>query len=114
VVPQSDCINGWKDIATFLGVGVRTAQRWEVMAGLPVRRMPPRPRGSVFALRAELCRWRDGAPDAPPPAIQRETMPPRSTSRTPRPWVRFACRLRQQLGALAAGAALLFVTRQMK
>ena len=28
---------GWKQIARYLGIGVRTAQRWELL-GLPVRR----------------------------------------------------------------------------
>ena len=32
-------LNGWKEIATHLGKGVRTGQRWERVYGLPVHRI---------------------------------------------------------------------------
>ena len=35
---HSDLLNSWKEIADYLGRGVRTAQRWEVELHLPVRR----------------------------------------------------------------------------
>jgi hypothetical protein len=35
---QSPVLSSWKDIANYLGKGVRTAQRWERERGLPVRR----------------------------------------------------------------------------
>jgi len=35
---DSDRLNGWKEIASFLGKGVRTAQRWEKDYGLPFPR----------------------------------------------------------------------------
>jgi WD40 repeat protein len=47
-------INGWKDIASYLGVDQRTAQRWELNDGLPVSREG----GKVFAYASELDRWR--------------------------------------------------------
>jgi hypothetical protein len=31
-------LNGWKEIAAYLGRSVRTVQRWEKDFGLPVRR----------------------------------------------------------------------------
>jgi hypothetical protein len=34
---QTMILKGWKDIAKYLGCGVRTVQRWEKL-GLPVRR----------------------------------------------------------------------------
>ena len=34
-----DHLNGWKEIAAFLGKGVRTVQRWEREQGLPVHRL---------------------------------------------------------------------------
>lgn len=50
-------LNGWKEIATHLGRGVRTAQRWEKELGLPVRRIHTGGGEAVFALRGELECW---------------------------------------------------------
>jgi len=33
-------LTSWKEIAHYLGVNIRTAQRWERERGLPVRRVP--------------------------------------------------------------------------
>jgi hypothetical protein len=49
-------LNSWKEIATYLGRGVRTAQRWEKY-GLPVRRLAPGPRASVIADARDIDRW---------------------------------------------------------
>ena len=49
-------LNSWKEIATYLGRGVRTAQRWEKY-GLPVRRLAPGPRASVIADAREIDNW---------------------------------------------------------
>jgi hypothetical protein len=35
---QPSVLSSWKDIANYLGKGVRTVQRWERERGLPVRR----------------------------------------------------------------------------
>lgn len=51
-----DRLDSWKEIAAYLKRGVRTVQRWERTAGLPVRRVPS-PRGAVYAFTAELDRW---------------------------------------------------------
>ena len=32
-------LNGWKEIAAYLGKSVRSVQRWEATLGLPVRRI---------------------------------------------------------------------------
>ena len=50
-------LSGWKEIANYLGKGVRTVQRYEREFGLPVRRPAGRPWGSVVATRAELDAW---------------------------------------------------------
>ncbi|MCL4524215.1 MAG: hypothetical protein M1453_10490 [Acidobacteria bacterium] len=50
-------LNGWKEIASFLGRGVRTAQRWEKELGLPVRRIHTGGGEVVFAMRGELDTW---------------------------------------------------------
>ena len=50
-------LNSWKEIATFLGRGVRTVQRWEQELQLPVHRIGTGPRSPVYALIAELNFW---------------------------------------------------------
>jgi hypothetical protein len=37
-VRDTTLLSCWKDIASYMGSGVRTVQRWEQHAGLPVRR----------------------------------------------------------------------------
>ncbi len=51
-------LTSWKEIADFLGVTDRTAQRWASERGLPVRRLPGG-RGRVLASREEVAAWRD-------------------------------------------------------
>ena len=49
-------LNGWKEIAKHLRIGVRTAQRWESMRiGLPIHR--PKHDGIVCAFSEELDEW---------------------------------------------------------
>jgi len=55
--PQSNVLSGWKDIANYLGKGVRTVQRYEQTFQLPVRRPSGGPRGAVIASRPELDDW---------------------------------------------------------
>jgi hypothetical protein len=47
---------GWKEIAEFLHLTVRTAQRWETV-GLPVHRAYESERSPVLASRHELEQW---------------------------------------------------------
>ena len=49
-------LKGWKDIAKYLGCGVRTVQRWERLS-LPVRRPAKRKRSAVVAVSAEIDAW---------------------------------------------------------
>jgi hypothetical protein len=55
-------LSGWKDIANYLGKGVRTVQRYERELRLPVRRPAGRVRGSVVATKAELDAWVAASP----------------------------------------------------
>jgi hypothetical protein len=55
-------LSGWKDIANYLGKGVRTVQRYEGDLGLPVRRPAGRVRGSVVATKLELDAWVAASP----------------------------------------------------
>ena len=50
-------LSGWKEIANYLGKGVRTVQRYERDFGLPVRRPAGKPWGSVVATKPELDAW---------------------------------------------------------
>lgn len=50
-------LNSWKEIARYLGRGVRTCQRWERDLNLPVRRPRNRTRSAVMALPGELDAW---------------------------------------------------------
>ncbi len=65
-----NCLGSWKEIASYLAVSVRTAQRWEKLEGLPVQRHHHAKQGSVYAFRAELDAWR----------AQRSQRPSTSTS----------------------------------
>ena len=54
---MSRVLTSWKDIAQYLGKGVRTVQRWEVDFGLPVRRPDNAARHVVIALPDEIDEW---------------------------------------------------------
>jgi len=79
-------LDSWKEIAAYLGRGIRTVQRWEREEGLPVHRLAHEKRGSVYARREELALWWEsrrltlaapptpGAVDAPvAPRLERVT-----------------------------------------
>ena len=50
-------LNSWKEIANYLGRGVRTVQRYEHDLGLPVRRPRGKSRSAVIALTSDLDAW---------------------------------------------------------
>ena len=50
-------LDSWKEIAAYLGRGVRTVQRWEREEGLPVHRLAHDKRGTIYARREELAAW---------------------------------------------------------
>jgi hypothetical protein len=50
-------LTSWKEIASYLGVSVRTAQSWEKEKGLPVRRASSSSRSRVSARARELDNW---------------------------------------------------------
>ena len=62
-------ISGWKEIAKYLGSGIRSAQRWAKSHDLPVHRpVQLHKRGPVIALSEDLDEWvrRGGANERPP------------------------------------------------
>jgi hypothetical protein len=72
-VIHSGVLNSWKEIAAYMGRGVRTVQRWERELGLPVRRPRGKERSAVIALKSDLDSWLEHVPqrsleDHPEPA----------------------------------------------
>jgi Tol biopolymer transport system component len=53
----NDRLDSWKEIATYLKRGVRTVQRWERDAGLPVHRLATEKRGAIYAYKTEIDLW---------------------------------------------------------
>lgn len=77
-------LESWKEIAAYLGRGVRTVVRWEKSEGLPVHRHLHERRSSVFAYKSEIDAWwesRRSALDAESTQTQSATPPVR-----PRRW----------------------------
>jgi hypothetical protein len=55
---ESAVLSSWKDIARYMGKGVRTVQRWEHHLGLPVRRPNGASHKSAVLLdRSDLDTW---------------------------------------------------------
>lgn len=55
-------LNSWKEIASHVGRGVRTVQRWERDLGMPVRRPRAKSRSAVVAMADEIDAWLRSAP----------------------------------------------------
>ena len=60
--PGESRLDGWEEIASYLGRGVRTVQRWEKEAALPVRRVFKQRRSLVHAYQKEMADWIEGRP----------------------------------------------------
>ena len=60
--PKPRLLCGWKEIAAYLGISVRTAQRYWCAWGLPVRKAANTKRGAVFATTDELDAWVETRP----------------------------------------------------
>lgn len=50
-------LKSWKEIASYLGVGIRTAQRWKERRGLPVRQPGASKKSAVLGWCDELDQW---------------------------------------------------------
>jgi hypothetical protein len=59
----------WQEIATYLGVSVSQAQKWEKQAAMPVHRFPGGSKARVLAYPEELDTWKRSALQSrkPPP-----------------------------------------------
>jgi tetratricopeptide (TPR) repeat protein len=56
-LPPGDRLDSWKEIAAYLRRDVRTVQRWQERASLPVHRHVDRRQRGVFAFKSELDAW---------------------------------------------------------
>jgi hypothetical protein len=57
-IAESTVLSSWKDIARYLGKGVRTVQRWERQLGLPVRRpVGASQKSAVLLYRRDVDAW---------------------------------------------------------
>lgn len=81
--PESDALNGWKEVAAYLGKSVRAVQRWEHF-GLPVHRIKTPTGQVVYALKHEIDEWRqrsdvrsEPADDTSQPEFPAEAIPSR-------------------------------------
>ncbi len=50
-------LTSWKEIAAYLGKGVRTVQRWEKDFGLPIRRPQGSDKSAILARTRDLDAW---------------------------------------------------------
>ena len=87
--PRRNATRGWKDIAAYLGKGVRTVQRYERELGLPIRRPAGKSTGSVMATKAELDGWVVASP------IQEAFRLPQAPVDIAMPLSEFRCQLKQ-------------------
>ena len=58
-IPKRRLLRTWKEIAACLGVTVRSVERWEKQAGLPVYRQGGGRKARVYAYSDELQQWLD-------------------------------------------------------
>lgn len=59
VLPRSDVLRSWKEIAQYVQTCVKTVQRWEREHGFPIHRIAPSKGAMVFALQGEVDLWLD-------------------------------------------------------
>jgi len=62
---MDEVFTGWKQISNYLGMAIRTVQRYERTLGLPVHRPSRNSRDSVIGAKAELDTWVRTSPKLP-------------------------------------------------
>jgi hypothetical protein len=55
-------LHSWKEISSYMNLGVRTIQRYELHLGLPVHRVAGKSRSAVVAFSDELDAWVNRSP----------------------------------------------------
>ena len=73
-------LNSWKEIASYIGRGIRTVQCWERDFHLPVRRLGGHDRSAVIAFSDEIDQWLASTPmkNGRPHATTDANVPPRT------------------------------------
>ena len=101
-------LDSWKEIAAYLNRDVRTVQRWEKTAALPVRRLQKPGLRAVYAYVADLDEWRRGQDPLSMDDSGAQVMapPPTEAARPPEPTPR---RRWLPLAAAAVGLAVVIV-----
>jgi hypothetical protein len=108
VTPSNEAQKGralqsWKEIANCLGVTVRSVQRWEKTAGLPVYRQGSGKKARVFAYAEELQAWMESGGAGREEEERAESQAPAERSH----WLRTAAIL---VAAAAVGSGILWHT----
>jgi hypothetical protein len=75
-------LTSWKDIARYMGKGVRTVQRWEADFGLPVRRPNGSGKKAVLARPRDLDAWIAMRCSTSPACVKANSMAPVLVERT--------------------------------
>lgn len=69
-------LDSWKEIAAYLRREVRTVQRWEKSANLPVHRLQLEKQSAVYAHKSELDAWyKERRPNPTPKTRTRKKHP---------------------------------------
>lgn len=63
---KKNILSSWKDISNYLGIAVRTAQRWEEEFNLPVKRIEKFKKTYVFAFVDDINKWLKKRPTEKP------------------------------------------------
>jgi len=93
-------LDSWKEIASYLRREVRTVQRWEKSANLPVHRLQIEKQSVVYAYKSELDAWyTERRPHLESDSEQKDT--PTLIERLRQPWI---------AAAVAAAALILVVS----
>jgi hypothetical protein len=72
-------LNSWKEVANYIGRGVRTVQRWERHFQLPVHRPSGHDRSAVVAFSDEIDQWLAATPvRVMRPVARNAGLPPRT------------------------------------
>jgi hypothetical protein len=108
--PTADRLDSWKEIAAFLRRDVRTVQRWEKHAGLPVHRHSEARLRTAFAYRSELeAWWRSQAPTITDAASDTVFAALPGTADTPALPIEARSGFRVRTIAMGVGAALVAI-----
>lgn len=100
---QHQFLSGWKEIANYLGKGVRTVQRYERQMGLPIHRPVGKTSPAVVAVEAELDQWLTGPREPVYSLAKRKALKSR-TNKLRASFLRIDCDIALTFASVALGA----------